>query len=117
MKEIIQALQILSAKWQAIKSQGGTLNVDVVMEEINRFTGDLEASGGFVPQREVRIDLFTEDGKLKARVASVDRENKRHEAMLPNGTWVSVSLYTEQTESVFSISETRTQQIVKELTP
>jgi hypothetical protein len=184
MTEIIQALQILSSKWQAIKSQGGTLNVDAVMEEISnltdRFAGDLTAMGGLRPQkapsmkiyvnvrladegrtrewrtveaeslsdgikiaqqmpdvelcleasfspgessstdatieREVRIDLFTENGKLKARVASVDRENKKHEALLPDGTWVEVNLYSDHPESLFNISEARTQQIVKELT-
>lgn len=132
MKEIIQALKILSSKWQAIKSQGGTLDVDVVMEEIarvsqltdatlqddhDRLNGDLTTMGGIGPQRKVRIDLFTEGGKLKARVASVDRENKKHEAMLPDGTWVEVSLYSDHPESLFNISETRTQQIVKELSP
>jgi hypothetical protein len=66
--------------------------------------------------REVRIDLFAQGGKLKARVASFDREGKKHEAMLPDGTWVEVSLYSDHPESLFNISETRTQQIVKELT-
>ena len=36
MNAIIQALQILAARWPDIKAAGATLDVDAIMEEIAR---------------------------------------------------------------------------------
>ena len=59
MNELLQALQILSKNWRAIKAQGGTLDADAIMEEINRvtdrFAGNLQAMGGLDELEDIWI--------------------------------------------------------------